>query len=1429
MRSFVNSPAVRTILSFFRRVFKAEDGAYDTPAKVVDRPAEDAGDEMVAEASITRFGEALADAEYLISRKMFREALVIYRKLNSELTGKDELMKIQFVREKIEMLLSRINQEPTLAESAQVIAEEKRSAEERYAATVLEADHYFEHELYNESLFLYLKLQKEWAASGDLEKINHIREKVAFLNEVVDDDFKISLQPIDTPPVSDLTVPPESGDLSRLFGEMISDAEELITRRQYREALGIYRKLNSDLAGTGELMKIQYVRDKIERLIERINLEPTAPEAAEIIAQEKRSAEERFSATLNEADQYFEHALYDEALFLYRKLAREWAASGDRGRIDCIAEKIRACDGLTQEPVTPDEQGPTVYLNDEGSLTDEAPPAPEPSATGPTVVPGPLYAFLSRRRLLLIAAHALLLILGMYALVNNPLDTMPSPYRGEVYIITPCAGMGVDDVEALVTVPVEKAIEGMAAVQSVTSLSERNRSSIRVVLTNDASHAEAYARIKQHVLAVRKSLPATCGNSDFVFVDDGAADPVVRLNLAGKMPEPNRQILADQLKTVLKAVPGVRHIDVTGKSYNEVHVSVSPEKLKEHGLTFYEVCQALRFAGSLDESGRISGGVARFSREADVMTVLIRKDADGRDIRMSDVATAAVMKPLAPKDRASVNGTAATRLTVLKNPSADTVSLVRQIRQKAEAFRDSHREDGLLLTVTDDASEGLIRSFSAFVRNLTAGALLMAAVLWIGLGFRNTVIAMVVIPLAVVATLFVKYALGIPLYTVNLLVFMMVAGMLVDSTVVVVEAIHRQWTAGKALDRSTADGLAETARPMAVFLVALILGFAPMFLGQGPMGSLFLMIPLPLMFALTVCLAGALIVAPAHMLQWGRFEQREVSPTGVAVPRSRSALERRYAGLVGTLIRHKRRTSAVTVLLLAACLVVIGLSLSQRVGLIDVDLVPDVATACQVQVIMPDGVSIDTTDRMLRDLSALFVHDQAGENGPAVTALAGRMTGPDGLKMSGERYGSIMIPLRRHEAPAMVETIRMTVSDHLEAAVPDPASRPRIRVIPMQGETPLGMTVGLRLSGSDPDQVLNAADRLIQELTTSKQTRGLIVIGDDRPRDVRTGRYALKPSQAQEPGVADRITEILAAAEGGVFVGKFQAAPGDLDLNVRLNRRAEEVKGGSSLRDLYDMPVIAGNADTPARSLGDLVMPDQGPEPDFKRRINGRPSVTIWGLIENQSDLTPQDLASLASGQLQKNLAGQGAADLVLVGAPPETADRFNSFFIGLFIASFVIYLILGLRFGDFIQPLIVFVALAFPLIGVTAGLVLGRFTFTAAGLMALVGIAMTALFQTLLMVEGINARIRDGLELDEAIIEACTRRIKPVLLTTLSVMLWFLPMALGLFGGSAEWTGMALTLVVGMGLTSLLTVCAVPVHYAMAAQTRNLFTGDPV
>jgi hypothetical protein len=157
------------------------------------------------------------------------------------------------------------------------------------------------------------------------------------------------------------------------FAASLADAEYLVTKKLYREALGLYRKIDTGLSGSGELMKIQFVRDRIESLLKMIMAEPMEPEAAKVIIEEKKSRAERFKSTALEADNYIKHELYNEAMFLYQKLEKEWADSGSEDRINFISRRIQLINKRVGDrkriTADPEDRADSLYLDENGNLT----------------------------------------------------------------------------------------------------------------------------------------------------------------------------------------------------------------------------------------------------------------------------------------------------------------------------------------------------------------------------------------------------------------------------------------------------------------------------------------------------------------------------------------------------------------------------------------------------------------------------------------------------------------------------------------------------------------------------------------------------------------------------------------------------------------------------------------------------------------------------------------------------------------------------------------------------------------------------------------------------------------------------------------------------------------------------------------------------
>jgi HAE1 family hydrophobic/amphiphilic exporter-1 len=299
--------------------------------------------------------------------------------------------------------------------------------------------------------------------------------------------------------------------------------------------------------------------------------------------------------------------------------------------------------------------------------------------------------------------------------------------------------------------------------------------------------------------------------------------------------------LSDKLKTELNAIDGVRDIEISGQSKNEFHVSLSPDKLRKLGVTFAEAVDALKSAGEKIPTGNFStegsefilDSGADFSRQEDVLNVIIRKDGFGNYVRIRDVVTSAMMGNPDPMTIASINGKDTTSLVVRKEDAANSLKIARQVKRVCDVFAQKHKEDGLKITYTNDSTQEINESISVLNGNLIMGICLVVLTLWYTLGLRNAIFAALGIPFSFLCTLMAMKMAGISINSINLFAFILVSGIIVDDAIVIIENIYRHQQMGKPLRIAVVDGVAEIFWPVFNSMLTTVVAFLPMLLKIG--------------------------------------------------------------------------------------------------------------------------------------------------------------------------------------------------------------------------------------------------------------------------------------------------------------------------------------------------------------------------------------------------------------------------------------------------------------------------------------------------------------------------------------------------------------------------------------------------------------------
>ncbi|MBU1167951.1 MAG: efflux RND transporter permease subunit [Proteobacteria bacterium] len=1245
-------------------------------------------------------------------------------------------------------------------------------------------------------------------------------------------------------------LPTEEQQNVRPFGEVISDAEHLMSQKLYKEALTLYRALDIQLSGTGELMKIQFVRDRIESLLSRVKGSP-GPVSEEIIKQESLTEENQFEATVLEADNYYSHGLYNEALFLYRKLEKQWVGKHNTERIHFIKKKIdeilEHVEDPFSAPVQTSEPSQVAYLDDDGSLLDKIPEEQEgthsfsPGARAFTI-------HLLKQRVFLNLLFFLMIIAGIYCLFNSPVENMPSVDMGEVYITTYYYGASAEDVESLITIQIEKAVEGLENVEIIRSRSYRNVSSVGVKFTDDSDYRELYSRLRIRVLNIKNKLPAGCEDSKFLFVDTHWWISVIRVNLFGEASEKSRQKMAEKLKTELNSIDGVRDIEITGETKNEFHISLSPEKLRKNGVTFSETAEAVQSAGTKIPTGNFgtensefildAGNI--FSRQEDVLNVIIRRNGYGNFVRVADVVTSAMMSRPDPMNIASINGEDTISLIVRKEDNANAIKIAKKVKEITDEFEIKHQADGLQIAYTNDSTKEINDAVNTLKGNMILGIILVTAILWITLGMRNAIFAAIGIPFSFLSTLIAMKLAGVSINSINLFAFILVSGIIVDDAIIILENIHRHQQMGKSLRNSVIDGVAEIFWPVVSSVLTTVMAFIPLFLISGTTGDFFAVIPMTVAFALTASLLEALVFLPLHIYEWGPkripFALSEESSDNEQ-PQKNYIFDKAwkvYDFALDKFLRNRGKTLVLTFFLFVLAIGIAGLSVSGIVPLIKVKFFPGNYVRYHITVALPASTPIRKTDFVVREVSK-FIMSIGPKQAESVSGTAGYYEDEDYSVQGGSQYGQAIVALPGKEIAKFPENpnndpvqhidyIRARLAEFLTEKYPDADERPQVRVFPEYFGPPIGKPVNIRISGDNLDRELEVSNRILDYLKNEKETQDLTELSDDRAAKINVVKYLPIQETVYEMGLSPgRITEVIAGALNGVKVGKFRAPSEEVDLKVRVARQMDpggfSESGLAAPQDILDIPMVE-HSSSPI-FLRDVVNVQYISEPDSRGRYNGKSTVSLSANIRSGANLTASRVKFLINRYFESISEEFPDITLIFAGEAEASGKTFDSLFVGLIIALLVIYLILAVQFGDYIQPLIILSAVAFAIIGVTFGMFITRSTFTVGSLMAVVGLAGVTVNDSLILIDFMNKRAQEGNTMRQAVLAACHTRMRPVLITTITTIMGLLPMAIGIPYRSLEWAPMATAFVTGLGSATILTLLIIPVEYELAVLAK--------
>jgi len=996
----------------------------------------------------------------------------------------------------------------------------------------------------------------------------------------------------------------------------------------------------------------------------------------------------------------------------------------------------------------------------------------------------------------------LIVLIGTWSYMKLPREGPPDVAIPIILVTTSYKGVSPEDVETSVTMKIEQELGGLKGLKEIRSTSAEGMSTVVIEFFPNIVIEDALQYVRDRVDLAKGELPPDAEEPTISEINI-AEFPILLISVSGPLSPVRLKAVAEELEDAIERVPGVLDVDVLGGLEREIRLEVDPDRVAAYNLNLAEILRLVPAenvnisAGGLETEGtKFNVRVpAEFTDPGDVDRLVLAV-RDGKPIYLRDVAT--VVDTF--EDRRSysrLDGFDSITLTVQKRVGADIIPVTDAVEHILASARRQVPE-GVRLDITMSQAKHVRLMVKDLENNIFSGLVLVLVVLFVFLGLRTSSIVALAIPLSMLISFALIQALGHTLNMIVLFSLVLSLGMLVDNAIVIIENIYRHMQMGYSRTEAAIKGTREVAWPVATSTATTVAAFLPLLFWRDVMGDFMKYLPITVIVTLSSSLFVTLVISPTVCSIFATGARRKDG--------AESRFVNGYRGLLETALRHQ----ALTLWLALLSLVAVG-ALFARFNH-GVQFFPETdPDNTNINIRCPQGTNIRETDRLARLVEERAERFRADLDHVVtnVGSGAGNIFGGGG---AGPHLAHLRLVFRDYEvrerpaARAVVEIREaMTGITGAEVTVEKESHGP-----------PTGAAVNVRIAGEDFKR-LEALGEEVKRLIAD--VPGLVNLRSDlelaRPELV----FRVDRRRAMLLGVdTATVGNFLKTAIFGRKVGTYRQFNDEYDITVRL-----PIEKRVDVEDIFSlqMPNTYGRS-VPLSSLGTF---------DYRggfgtiNRIDQKRVVTISGDAEGR--LGPAVLAD-AQKRLEGFTRSLPPGCTITYAGENEEMQKAEAFLKKAFVvALLLIVMILVTQFNSFQVPLIIMTTVGLSLVGVLTGLLLFRMPFgvimTGIGVIGLAGVVVN---NAIVLLDYTRRLQRRGLALVEAAVQAGRTRLRPVLLTATTTILSLIPMATGVsfdihrfeFATRSQmsefWRHMAIAVIFGLALATVLTLVVVPTLY---------------
>lgn len=1014
-----------------------------------------------------------------------------------------------------------------------------------------------------------------------------------------------------------------------------------------------------------------------------------------------------------------------------------------------------------------------------------------------------------KRPLLITVVFVTLLLFGFISYKQLDYNLLPKFDANVIMVQTIYRGASSDEVQNVVTKPIEEAVSAIEGIDRISSSSSEGLSIVTVQLKSGINTTDAQRDAERKINQIKSTLPK---DADDPVVNRFNTDeiPVLKISASANMSEPELYDLIDQkIKPVLSNVAGVGSVRLIGGNEREIQVNLDNAKLEAYNISSAQVNQMISGSNGSYPAGSILSNANRVSIRMDanltkideLRNLIIRQNIDGSRVLLSDLATITdgqtEMKTINRN-----NGRAGIGIEIVKQADANAVNVSNLVKEKLIQVKLNYASKNFNYDIATDQSVYTLASANAVVEDLFLAILIVACVMLFFLhSFRSSLFVLVAIPSAMIPTFILMYLFGFSLNLMTLMGLSLVVGILVDDSIVVLENIYRFLEMGKNKVEAAIEGRQEIGfTAMAITLVDVVV-FLPLSMSGGLIGGILREFSLVVVFSTIMSLFVSFTLTPLLASRWGKIEVLSKTSLwgrmNIAFEHFLDTLKEEYGKLLGWALGHKRWV-----------LIAIFLMFCGSVALLSTGFIGTAFSGSgdkgefTIQLEMSAQTPLSKTNLTTKKVEEILLKKPEVVK---VFANIGTQTGAMGSGSSNSNLSEISVTLvDKHKRSMSTDAFSSMIREEISKI---PGVKIVMRPSNITGNSEAAIQVAIK--GLDLDKIKEVSKQVFEIVRktpgtdyveySTKSPKSEISIQLDRDKISQAGLTV------PEVGLAIQL------AFRGNDQSKFKQSGEEYPINITLeksDKRSIDNVRNLTLRTSRNMVVKLGEIANVSEVMGQSILErtDRMNSVKVTASAVGRPTGTIVADIQKQMDKLqiPEGITVEYLGEAQRQ------------------KDSFSSLAMAFGLGVLLVYLIMVALYESVVYPFVVLFSIPVALIGALLALALTMESLTIFAIVGLIMLLGLVAKNGILIVDFTNHLKARGLPVRDALIEAGKERLRPILMTTIAMIAGMLPIALASGSGAEVKNGMAWVIIGGLTSSLVLTLFLVPAIYMIVESLKN-------